>query len=103
MMILVPSFLLFKRLLGEKSIYLQAKSFYKIGKSTFIFCIKQEMPTQAGNKHLSILFILKGRVFLHLLTENGQKWTSKCFFWRRHNIHYKNSLSELSMSGISQK
>ena len=51
---------------------------------------KGEVPTLAGNKHLSVhSFFRKPRLF-HLSTEKcrgliRQKWTSNCFFPRWHN------------------
>ena len=61
------------------------------GKSTlFILFIKEEMPTLAGKKHISIHFFLHGPSLFHLSTEKGtgpirRKWTSKWLFPRRHN------------------
>ena len=48
------------------------------------------MPTLAGNKHLSMHFLLHGPRPFHLSTENGtgpirRKWGSKWLFPRLHN------------------
>ena len=91
--VFVFSFLLFITLPGGKRNCLHAKSRYKIGKSTlYIITSKSEMPTLAGKIQLfqpslpskDAHFPSFDRKWPVLIR---RRWTSKCFFPRRHLVY----------------